>query len=150
MMQLNQNNLIVTKAKFQLPKRISQDNCIRTLFQSIKGYPHIDLKETQDCLESLRFLACKSCKQVYKSVHLQNPSNQTAEILFFTSKPKREKLMEEEIAEIKKELKDLMSIRKLQCHNIEITKDVIEGIDDSNYITDDSIILLIKFLIQKC
>src|SRR6056300_2120996 len=109
MVQLNQNNLIATKAKFQLPKRISQDNRIKTLFQSIKGYPHIDLKKTQDCLESLRFLTCKSCKQVYKSVHLQNPSNQIAEILSFTTKPKREKLMEDDIEDIKKELKDLIS-----------------------------------------
>src|SRR5210317_2292188 len=150
MMQLNQNNLILTKAKFQLPKRISQDNSIRTLFQGIKGYPHIDLKETQDRLESLRFLTCKSCKQVYKSVHLQNPSKQTAEIPSFTTKPKREKLMEEDIEDIKNELKDLMSIRKLKCYDIEITDDLFEGIDDSNHITDNGIVLLIRFLLKKC
>src|SRR5210317_2182413 len=150
MMQLNQNNLILTKAKFQLPKRISQDNSIRTLFQSIKGYPHIDLKETQDRLDSLRFLTRKSCKQVYKSIHLQNPSKQTSEISSFTTKPKREKLMEEDIEDIKNELKDLMFIRKLKCYDIEITDDLFEGIDDSNHITDYGIVLLIKFLIQKC
>src|SRR5210317_2411245 len=150
MIQVNQNNSVATKAMIQLPKKISQDNRIKTLFRGIKGYPHIDLKETQDRLDSLRFLTCKSCKQVYKSIHLQNPSKQTSEILSFTTKPKREKLMEEDIEDIKNELKDLMFIRKLKCYNIEITDDLFEGIDDSNHITDYGIVLLIRFLLQKC
>src|SRR5210317_629750 len=149
MIKVNQNNSVATKSMIQLPKKISQDNRIKTLFQGIKGYPHIDLKETQDCLDSLRFLTSKSCKQVYKSVHLQNPSKQTAEIPSFTTKPKREKLMEEDIEDIKNELKDLMFIRKLKCYDIEITDDLFEGIDDSNHITDYGIVLLIKFLLKK-
>src|SRR6056300_1484170 len=148
--KVNQNNSVATKSMIQLPKKISQDNRIKTLFQGIKGYPHIDLKETQDRLESLRFLTRKSCKQVYKSVHLQNPSKQTAQIPSFTTKPKREKLMEEDIGDIKNELKDLMSIRKLKCYDIEITDDLFEGIDDSNHITDYGIVLLIRFLLKKC
>src|SRR5210317_2212001 len=150
MIKTDQNNLIASKASSQLPKKIKQDNRIKTLFRGIKGYNHIDLVETQDRLESLRFLHRKSCKQVYKSVHLQNPSNQTAEIPSFTTKPKREKLMEEDIEDIKNELKDLISIRQLKCHKILITDDVFKGIDDSNHITDDGIVLLIKFLIPKC
>src|SRR5210317_2202401 len=150
MIRANQNNSIATKAMLQLPKKISQDNSIKTLFRGIKGYPHIDLKETQDRLDSFRFLTCKSCKQVYKSVHLQNPSKQIAEIPTFTNKPKRERLMEEDIEDIKNELKDLMSIRKLRCYNIEITDAVFKGIDDSNHITDDGIVLLIRFLLKKC
>src|SRR5210317_2202146 len=58
--------------------------------------------------------------------------------------------MEEDIEDIKKELKDLISIRQLKCHKIEITDDLFEGIDDSNHITDYGIVLLIRFLIQKC
>ena len=89
MIKADQNNLIASKAISQLPKKIKQDNRIKTLFRGIKGYNHIDLVKTQNRLESLRFLHRKSCKQVYKSVHLQNPSNQTAEIPSFTTKPKR-------------------------------------------------------------
>src|SRR6056300_158623 len=70
MIKTDQNNLIAYKASSQLPKKIKQDNRIKTLFRGIKGYNHVDLVETQDRLESLRFLHCKSCKQVYKSVHL--------------------------------------------------------------------------------
>src|SRR5210317_780614 len=150
MIKVNQNNSIATKAMLQLPKKISQDNSIKTLFRGIKGYPHIDLKETQDRLDSFRFLTRKSCKQVYKSIHLQNPSKQTSEISSFTTKPKREKLMEEDIEDIKNELKDLMFIRKLKCYDIEITDDLFEGIDDSNHIKDYGIVLLIRFLLQKC
>src|SRR6056300_1645083 len=150
MIKADQNNFIASKASSQLPKKIKQDNRIKTIFLGIKGYNHVDLVETQDRLESLRFLHGKCCKQVYKSVHVQNPSNQTAEIPSFTTKPKREKLMEEDIEDIKKELKDLISIRQLQCHKILITEAVFKGIDGSNHITDDGIVLLIRFLIPKC
>src|SRR5210317_1093574 len=150
MMKTDQNNLIATQASPQLPKKIKQDNRIKTLFQSIKGYSHIDLDKTQESLESLRFLHKKTCKQVYNSVHLQNQSNETAEIPSFTTKPKREHFEEQDIEEIKNELKDLMSIRQLKCHNILITDAVFKGIDDCNHITDDGVVLLIRFLIPKC
>src|SRR6056300_857995 len=58
--------------------------------------------------------------------------------------------MEEDIGDIKNELKDLMSIRKLKCYDIEITDDLFEGIDDSNHITDYGIVLLIRCLLKKC
>src|SRR5210317_225877 len=150
MMKIDQNNLIATQAIPQLPKKIKQDNRIKTLFQSIKGYSHVDLDKTQESLESLRFLHKKTCKQVYKSVHLQNQSKHTAEIPSFTTKPKREHFEEQDIEEIKNELKDLMSIRQLKCHNILITDAVFKGIDDCNHITDDGVVLLIRFLIPKC